>query len=1029
MVCAMNHAATLEENDKAPRIGTDGDDEVTKAASPPQATGPPSGSRRYPLRAVFLPTILALLAIWGIVAAFTLSDRAKTLDHARSQLENSVTTLVDLGTLAKTAGRAPSGPSDSERAAAFWRMTLEYSTAWIWITVDGKITAGQRPPPYADRLINVAVSSGPMTAHAALRESDALADWYHSTSQYAAALALASLGFLILADRLARALIQRASAERVAAASEERALQLGAYRTRLEATVAQRTAELQLANATLEKELSDRIAAQAALRQHDALLVAVTKGATELLGPHSLAEAVSAVLELIGQTAAVRRVQLCTMRLDEAQHLHLSLQDEWSAPDTTRSIANGGLTDIDLTAEFPAAAASLIAGKRATVSFSDLHETRNSVFHDTGVNVMLLVPILAGRLLGSLNFIDASVARRNWSWAETDTLATLAELLGNAMARAQSTKELSDANTIVQNSPTILFRLCGEPSLRLTYISQNIAKFGHDPAALVASSAWQVTLIHPDDRASVLAALSAVLAKDAPGASTEFRLLKGDGSTRWVEARYSPVRDKNGRLVEIEGIMIDITERKAAEEKIALLARTDGLTGLANRTTFAERLHQAYSASRRGGAAFGVLYLDLDHFKNVNDTLGHPMGDLLLQAVAGRLLACTRESDVVARFGGDEFAILQGDMADPASAGLLAEKLCLTLAEPFVINGNTLHLTASIGVAPLNADAADADAMLAQADLALYRAKDEGRNQYRFHSPDLDETVRKRVSLSADLHAAMERDELSLAYQPQVDLATGRIVGMEALARWHHPVRGLVMPSVFIPIAEKTGEMLPLGRWVLDQACGQMRRWIDAGIAPPVMAVNVSLIQLRNAQEFMRDVLAALEKWKLAPAILELDVTEFMLAQVSWSQNDVLMALRKVGVRIALDDFGTEYSSFDYLREYQVNNIKIDRSFISAVATDPDRAQTMRAIIGMARELKIGIIAEGIETASQRELLLSIGPKALGQGFYFSAAEEEAGATALLRKGMITPADQAHATPPPIAAQTLPRAIPPTIAP
>lgn len=1005
----MNDAATTNDNDNPDAAERDSRNDNANAPGPPGPAGLLAGATRYP-SPVFLPTIAALLIIWGVVAAFTWSDRTRILERARYQLENSVTTLADLGTLANTPAQARAGSGESERAAAFWHITVEYSTAWIWITVDGKISAGQSPPAGARHLINVAVAHGNMAAHAALPESDALVEWYRSIWQRAFVLALASAAFVAMALRLARALIKRASAEREAAAAEERERQFGHYRKRLEATVAERTAELQLANVNLGKELSDRVAAQVALHQHDALLVAVTKGATELLGPHSLPEAVSAVLALIGQTTSVRRVQLCNLYLDEAGHLRSSLQDEWSASGNMRSIASTGLTDVDLTAELPAAAALLAAGKRATVAFNDPIEARKEVFNEAGVNVMLLVPILADKLLGSLNFIDLSAAGRHWSRAETDTLATLAELVGSAIARSQRTKELSDANTIVQNSPTVLFRLLGVPSLRLSYISQNIAKFGYDPAALVASPAWQMKLIHPDDRARVLAALSAVLAKYAPGASTEFRLLKGDGSTRWVEARYSPVRDKNGRLIEIEGIMIDVTERKAAEEKIALLARTDGLTGLANRTTFSERLHQAYSASRRGEAAFAVLYLDLDHFKNVNDTLGHPMGDLLLQAVAARLLTCTRESDVVARFGGDEFALLQGDMADPASAGLLAAKLCHALAEPFLINGNTLRLTASIGVAPLNADAGDAEAMLAQADLALYRAKDEGRNQYRFHSADLDETVRKRVSLSADLHTAMEHGELTLAYQPQVDLATGRIVGMEALARWHHPVRGLVMPTIFIPIAEKTGEIMPLGRWVLDQACGQMRRWIDAGIAPPVMAVNVSLIQLRNAREFMHDVLAALAKWKLAPGNLELDVTEFMLAQVSWSQNDVLMSLRKIGVRVALDDFGTEYSSFDYLREYGVNNIKIDRSFISAVVTDPDRARTMRAIIGMALELRIGIIAEGVETESQRALLLSIGPKSKGQGFFFSAAVDEGDASALLHSGVISPRDGSTTT-------------------
>jgi diguanylate cyclase (GGDEF)-like protein len=511
-------------------------------------------------------------------------------------------------------------------------------------------------------------------------------------------------------------------------------------------------------------------------------------------------------------------------------------------------------------------------------------------------------------------------------------------------------------------------------------------------------------LIDALDRPRVLGALTGVLEKDASSASVEFRMLNGDGSHRWVEARYSPVRDHGGRLVEIEGIMIDVTERKAAEEQILRLARTDPLTGLANRTTFNERLHLAFNASRRGGTSFAVLYLDLDHFKDVNDTLGHPMGDLLLKMVAARLLGGVREADVVARFGGDEFAILQTDVPDPATAGTLAEKLRIAVGLPYTLKGNTAHVTASIGVAPLGVGTVEADAMLAQADLALYRAKDEGRDQYRFHTKDLDDEVRQRVNLTSDLREAIERGELELYYQPQVNLATGNIVGMEALARWHHPTRGMILPSVFISIAEKTGVILPLGRWILDQACGQMRRWRDAGIAPPVLAVNVSMLELRNADGFVGTVTETLAKWGLAPGDLELDVTESMLAQISWARNDVLTDLRKIGVHIALDDFGTDYSSFDYLRRYQINHIKIAQSFIKTAADNPDHAQSIRAIIALARNLRIDVIAEGVETADERALLIAMGATTEGQGFYFSAPVDEARASDLLRAGLIAPA-------------------------
>src|ERR1700676_2619621 len=312
------------------------------------------------------------------------------------------------------------------------------------------------------------------------------------------------------------------------------------------------------------------------------------------------------------------------------------------------------------------------------------------------------------------------------------------------------TRELSNANIVVQNSPVILYRLRGEPSFPLIYVSHNITKLGHDPKSLLASPSWAQSLIYPDDLTKVGEAMARVLEKDALGASIEFRLYTGDGALRWVENRYVPVRDKQGRLIEVEGIIIDITERKAAEEKITLLARTDGLTGLANRSTFTERLGQSFAAAQRGALPFAILYLDLDKFKPVNDSFGHAIGDMRLQQVAQRVKNCTRVTDIVARLGGDEFAVLQGEITDPASAGALAAKIQTALATPFFPDGNEVHISVSIGISPYVASSTGPDAMLVQADLALYRSKDEGRNQYHFHSNELDREVLDRVALAGE---------------------------------------------------------------------------------------------------------------------------------------------------------------------------------------------------------------------------------------------------------------------------------------
>jgi diguanylate cyclase (GGDEF)-like protein/PAS domain S-box-containing protein len=568
------------------------------------------------------------------------------------------------------------------------------------------------------------------------------------------------------------------------------------------------------------------------------------------------------------------------------------------------------------------------------------------------------------------------------------------------------TRELSNANIIVQNSPVILYRLRGEPSFPLIYVSHNITKLGHDPKALLASPSWAQSLIYPDDQAKVREAMARILDKDAEGASIEFRLCTGDGALRWVENRYVPVRDKEGRIIEVEGIVIDITERKAAEEKITLLARTDGLTGLANRSTFTERLSQAFAAAQRGALAFAILYLDLDKFKPVNDTFGHPIGDLLLQQVAQRLKDCTRESDLVARLGGDEFAILQGEISEPANAGTLAAKIQTALALPFSVNGNEINISVSIGISPYVAGNSGADAMLVQADLALYRSKEDGRNQYHFHSNDLDREVLDRVTLADEMKRAIDNDEFELQYQPQVELSSQSIVGMEALIRWNHPTRGLLAPGLFIPIAERTGAIIPLGHWVLDQACRQMSIWRDEGLTLPVIAVNLSLIQLKSGQELVRDVTETVAKWGLAPSDLEFDVTEATLAQLTWTENEVLPQLRQLGVKIAIDDFGSEYSSFDYVRAYRVNHLKIAQSFINRSTSDPECAATIRAILNFAHDIGIGVIAQGVETEQQRDLLTSTDAMASAQGFHFSKAVGADRAGELLRQGRIASAGE-----------------------
>lgn len=420
------------------------------------------------------------------------------------------------------------------------------------------------------------------------------------------------------------------------------------------------------------------------------------------------------------------------------------------------------------------------------------------------------------------------------------------------------------------------------------------------------------------------------------------------------------------------------------------MARTDSLTGLANRATLIERLHQAFAAARRGASPFAMFYLDLDHFKRINDTLGHPIGDLLLQEVSRRIRACTRENDVVARLGGDEFAILQLNVDEATHCAALATKIRDTLVLPYSLEGNEVRISVSIGISLYSPQTLSADSLMAQSDMALYRSKDQGRNQFHFHSEEINREVTERVTLANDLKLALERDELHLHYLPEVDLGTGRILGMAAQVRWLHPRRGWLEAEDFMPAAEKTGIVIALGHWLLDQACRQMSAWRDQNVAPPLIAIHLSLVQLKTGSELIYDVLRTTARWGLCPWDLRFDVTEGTLAQTKWTHNDILPRLCELGVKIAIDDFGTEYSSFDYLKTYRVNHLKLAQRFLDSASSDPDNAMTLRAILNFAREVGIGVTAEGVETQEQRTTLISSGTP-LGHSLGTAVDSDQAG--------------------------------------
>jgi diguanylate cyclase (GGDEF)-like protein len=442
---------------------------------------------------------------------------------------------------------------------------------------------------------------------------------------------------------------------------------------------------------------------------------------------------------------------------------------------------------------------------------------------------------------------------------------------------------------------------------------------------------------------------------------------------------------------------------EAANQRILELAQTDLLTNLANRRAFLRRLTMAFAASLRGAPPFAVLYLDIDNFKDVNDTLGHAMGDLLLKEVVERLKSAVRPTDLVARFGGDEFAILLPEIAEPATAGELAARIGKLLSAPFSIEDHKLRITSSIGIALYSPEVAGPEAMMVQADLALYGAKDRGRDCYRFHSQDLDLEVHERVRVAEELRVALDHGELELYYQPQVELATGRIIGLEALIRWNHKTRGLLTPASFIPIAERTGAILPLGHWVFEEACRQLKLWRDEGIEPQVLSINVSGVQFKAASELEREVEASLTRWSVNPSNLELELTESVLMEATQRHANTLENLRQLGTKLSIDDFGTGYSSLKYLTQYRVNRLKLAQEFVFRVTVDYRNAAVVRAAIRLANELGLEVIAEGVETEAQARFLMGAGCEQ-AQGYYFSPPVPALKATELLKAGRVEPA-------------------------
>ena len=701
-------------------------------------------------------------------------------------------------------------------------------------------------------------------------------------------------------------------------------------------------------------------ARERALRRAAAVLLAATdRGAVE-------AAAVEAALALAGSGAGTRA---CLARRDGARLVVVAAAgrpdgvplDAAPAPRALPSAVDAALRDRRLVTLAPPAATAVWGALGAgTVGGS-----------------VILAPLPRGEGYGEV-LLAGGPALDTVAFA--DGLAVLAAQVALALDRADLAEALHARRSedrfraLVQHASDVIAVVAADGTIG--YASPAIARvLGYRAEERQAANAFD--LLHPDDRDKGLALRAAALAGPASSAPVEVRVRHRDGTWRHLEIIATDLRDHP----DVGGIVLnsrDVTERRALEERLRYQAHHDPLTGLANRARFLEGVAAALA---RGRAA--VLFLDLDRFKVVNDSLGHAVGDRLLVATAARLRDCTVPGDLLARLGGDEFTVLLAPGSGLDAARRRAKRVLAALAVPFPIDGHAVVVTTSVGVAFGEAGGRAAE-LLRDADVAMYQAKQAGKARYAVYDGSMRAAAVMRLALESDLRQALERDELRVYYQPKVALATGRIAGVEALVRWQHPTRGLLAPGTFIPLAEETGLILPLGRWVLAAACAQLVAWRERYPASGLLlGVNVSARQLQRG-DLAAEVAAILAASGLAPGALKLELTESVLMEDAVATGRAIRDLRGLGVQLILDDFGTGYSSLAYLKRLPLDALKIDRSFVAGLGTDPEDAAIVRAVVSLARALDLLVVAEGVETAEHAAALRALGCD-LGQGMHFAA--------------------------------------------
>jgi diguanylate cyclase (GGDEF)-like protein/PAS domain S-box-containing protein len=539
------------------------------------------------------------------------------------------------------------------------------------------------------------------------------------------------------------------------------------------------------------------------------------------------------------------------------------------------------------------------------------------------------------------------------------------ELLNEISERQRAEEALQRSEEkfrdLVENISEVICTL--DKDGRVTYVSPVVEQIaGYSPAEVVGRSI--ADFIHPDDLPSIENLQTMISGTLEP---SECRIFTKSGETRWVRISSRPILDGDC-VVGLRAVLVDITDRKQAENQVKYVAYHDALTGLPNRTLLSDRLAMALAQRRRDGQSLAVIFLDLDRFKLINDTVGHAAGDEALQRIAERLMSAVREGDTVARLGGDEFTVLLPVISGVVDACEVAERILERLTRPLALAGHEFHLSASLGIALYPADGDDAEALLRNADTAMYWAKDQGQNRFQLFTAAMNAQIQDRVSLESDLRHALDRGEITVYYQPQVNIESGQIMGMEALVRWRHSERGILLPADFIPLAEETGLILPIGEWVLRTSCAQCKAYQEAGLPLVRVAVNLSSRQFQDPG-LVAMVTEALKETGLDPDYLDLEITEGTAMRDVEFTVDTLRELRGMGVHVSIDDFGTGYSSLAYMSRFPVDSVKIDGSFVGDAPANPDDAAIVTAIIALARTLNLRAVAEGVETKEQLAIL------------------------------------------------------------